>query len=420
MNQVKYNFIYLILLRLISRLVPILAIPFLIQKVGILNFGQLQFVKSIAMCFNAIIVYGFNFTIPNYFNSLNIETDKHKIGQLYTSIFSCQMIFSILCLLCCYIISNLCNIDTTLMIYFCGVSIVSGIFPTGIFQGLSKLKYLVILNTLIKILFYILLYIFISRDSNIELYPILLFICDLLRFIIALIFIYVKFEIPFVLPNLSVMIEQIKGGVYGFSSNVYQLFYTQFPSIFLGLFLNKESVTIYKIGDTITQFNKDLLNPFMQSIYPEIHNKLKNNFTHGIIYFKKMMKLSSLFYLIICSGLYIFAEPLVMLLCKDNHEVIELGAVNVFKIHAIIPLLIIISNMIGLQFLTAINKGKIFVNTLTISGIIAIILHLFLVPHYNVYGSVYAILLGEMLTTIVMIIYYYKNNKTLMNKKRCI
>ena len=411
MNQVRYNFIYLILLRLISRLIPILAIPFLIQKVGVLNFGQLQFVKSIAMCFNAIIIYGFNFSIPNYFSSLNVETEKYKIGQLYTSVFSCQMILSGLCLLFCYIISDICNIDTTLMIYFCGVSIVSGIFPTGVFQGLSKLKYLLVLNTFIKILFYILLYIFISKDSNIELYPILLFICDLIRFIISICLIYIKFEIPFVLPSLSIMIKQTKEGLYGFSSNIYQLFYTQFPSIFLGLFLNKESVTIYKIGDTITQFNKDLLSPFMQSIYPEIHNKIKNNFTHGIMYFKKILKLSSLFYLIICLGLYIFAKPIVMLLCKNNHEVIELGAVHVFKVHAIIPLLVIISNMIGLQFLTSIDKGKIFVNTLITSGIIAIILHLFLVPKYNVYGSVYAILFGEFLTTMIMIICYYKNTR---------
>lgn len=411
----SHNFINLIFLRIVSRVLPIIMQGYLLRSTGVISFGGLGLAKSIGYCFTAIIGYGGYFTVPKYIALLNDDNDyKKNIGALMSSRFTMQVCLSLFCFL---IYTFLVNVVPQVkdvgdfLFYFLFVAISSAMFPIGIFQGINKMFVVSILNPLTKITIYICIPIFIKNPDDAIIYPIIFAIAEFIRLILSFFVLNFFFKIPIIKPSFEIIKQQIRDGWATFCFDFYMLFYSHFPSIFLGILVNKESVTIYKIGDRLAQLVRDLLEPFLQCLYPIMNKLIKENFKEWMQLAKSVVIYNVFFMFILGVICYCFSENIVNLFCGKGINVnTVIDAVKVLKIHSFLPLLVTTSSILGLQILTPMKKGLLYSIVLFFTGLIAIIMHFKLVPLYNAIGAAYAILLGELLTFMCLffVVFYYK------------
>ena len=137
----SYNFLNLIFLRFVSRILPLVMQGYILRSAGVLSFGGLGFAKSIGYCFTAIIGYGSYFAVPKYIALLKQDEDyKKNIGELLTSRILMQLVLSLFCFgLFLILIAIIPQIQAVghFLFFFLLVAISSAMFPIGFFQGIN-------------------------------------------------------------------------------------------------------------------------------------------------------------------------------------------------------------------------------------------------------------------------------------------
>ena len=331
------NFFQLSFLKGISRILPLVTTPFLIRVIGMEKFGILEFAKAISFYFTIFVTYGFRYSATKHI-TLH-KDDKNIIGQIVSSVYSIKMVIIFICILImCLLIVFVPKIraESTYLLGFFSVVVASSLFPTFAFQGLDKMRWLTSLNLVSKILFLTSLFIFIQSPSDAILFPIILAGVDMLRLIVALFVLYAYLKIPFKWPKWYIILQQIKEGIHIFLSQLAVMFYSRFPTIFLGFSGGPTLVAIYTLGDKITRITEGMLDPYMQSLYPIVYQKISTNLEGGINYIKHLAKISLLIMGAIGIGYWFLADEIINLLAGKSLP----KAAEILRLHAFLPSII--------------------------------------------------------------------------------
>lgn len=407
----RSNLFNLIFLRLVSRILPIVMYGYILRSVGINSFGGLGFAKAIGYCFTTIISYGGYFVIPKYIELLPQDQNfKKEIGCLFTSRIIIHFVGAVFCwvlyIIFTSLIQSVYDIKDSLF-WFYIVAIASAMFPLGFFQGINKMYVVSILNPITKVVFYICVPIFIRAPQDAIIYPKIYAMAEVIRLLMAYIILFLCFKIPIIRPKISIILYQIKDGVTNFFYDAYRLFYAQFPTIFLGFLVNNHAVAIYQMGNKMVKMVLDVLEAFMQSLYPRMNKLIKENPNKGLLLAKKILLYNCFIILLFCIMCFLFARDIILLWSGNTCSTEEVyNAVAVFKIHSILPFLVTFSSILGLQVIKPLNMGRYYAAILLISVLTTVILHFVLVPQYTSIGAAYAILIGEMITFICVIVVF--------------
>jgi O-antigen/teichoic acid export membrane protein len=101
---------------------------------------------------------------------------------------------------------------------------------------------------------------------------------------------------------------------------------------------------------------------------------------------------------------WVFADQIVALLSGANLP----EAVQVFKIHAFLPAIALLSNIIGLHILIPLKAGTKYTLSILVTGLLAAGLHFTLVPRFQTQGAASAALLGEVFTVSLLTFIAYR------------
>lgn len=407
------NFFHLSFLRGISRVLPLISTPFLIRAIGLEQFGSLEFSKAISFYFTALVSYGFKYSATKQI-TLHYQ-DKSKVGQMMSSVYALQLLMIALCLAIMWgLITWVPQVksEAVYLTSFFPVVVASSLFPTFVFQGLGKMRWLTLLNLVFKFLFLGGILLFIHQPADAALFPLLLAMLDAIRLIVALLILYVYEGIPLKYPVKSIIIQQLQEGLYIFLSQLAVMFYSRFSTIFLGLFVSPTAVTIYTLGDKIARTTEGMLEPAMQALYPISHRQLATNLEKGFKYLRHFTKVSLAILIVVGIGYWVFAEQIVALLAGAHLP----AAVQVFKIHAFLPATALLSNIIGLHILIPLQAGTKYTLSILIAGLLAASLHFILVPKFQTQGAASAVFLSELFTVSLLSFIAYREVKKARTK----
>lgn len=407
------NFFHLSFLRGISRILPLITTPFLIRVIGIEKFGTLEFAKAISFYFTTFVSYGFRYSATKQI-TLH-KKDKAIIGEIVSSVYAIKIIIIAICLLIMmlliYFVPKI-GEERIYLVSFFPIVIASSLFPTFVFQGLDKMHWLTLLNIIFKILFLVSIFIFIQGPEDAILFPILLGVLDVVRLVIALVILYRNLSIPMRWPVLSIMIEQLKEGLHIFLSQLAVMFYSRFSAIFLGFFGGPTVVAIYTLGDRIARTTESILESFIQALYPIAYQKLYKHIDAGIQYIKHVAKVSLVTLVIVGIIYWSFADQIILLLAGKYMP----EAATVFRIHAFLPAIILLSNLLGIGILIPIKAGRKYTYSVLITGCLAVALHFILVPLFQTQGAAWAILLSEIFAVIFLFLFTHQEIKKFKTK----
>ncbi|WP_161158658.1 oligosaccharide flippase family protein, partial [Vibrio eleionomae] len=188
-----------------------------------------------------------------------------------------------------------------------------------------------------------------------------------------------------------------------FLSKISISFYTISTIIILGIFANDTVLGYYTSANKIIEAMKGLYQPISQAIYPLVSRKINNDILDGIKFIRKAA-------LFICSisfiaSLVVFFNSglIINILLGDQY----FHSIDILKIMAFVPFLIVVSNILGVQLMLNLGYKKQFSIITLLAALLGGVLSLILIPIYKAEGTAYVILTVEIFVTLVMGTFIY-------------
>lgn len=406
-NKVLFkNFTSLSILQIANYIFPLITLPYLVRVLGPEKYGLVSFASAFAAYFTILTDYGFNLSATQEI-SIN-RNDTNRIAEIFSSVFTLKILFFCLSSLIFFVVIFLVpQFHEHLLLFFVSFFSVLGtaLFPLWFYQGIEKMNYILVITVSVRVIITVLIFIFIQNEND---YVKLATLNTTAQFVIGLFGLMIvlkKFQINYFIPKVALLKEQLKAGWNLFLSTVWINLYTTSNVFILGLFAPANVVGYFAAADKIRMAFQGILSPMSQSVFPYVNNLLNDSYERFISFNKKLFKIALTVGMIISIILFLFAVPLVNLVLGKDYQ----SSILVLKIIAWLPLVIFLSNVLGIQTMLPLNKQKSFAIILFFAAVINLILSFILVPKYFEIGTSISVLVTEIFVTMGFFVFIKKN-----------
>ncbi len=262
------NTVLIYIMRIASYIFPLITTPYLTRKLQENSYGIYVWTGSIINY--ARLVVDFGFVVYGIEAVACCGGDKAKIGKTVRKIIKCK---ALLCIATAIFLSVFCLCipqfrENRLIIFLSYVSVIINVFGLDfLFQGLEQMRYITIRVVLTKLIFTVLVFVFVRNPEQLLLVPILTAIGEGIS--VALMWENVnKMDIKVFNTRVSVDKEFLGKSSWYFLSRISSAVYNYGNVIILGLVLPHAQVAQYSVAYTILSVAQNFITPIADSLYP--------------------------------------------------------------------------------------------------------------------------------------------------------
>jgi PST family polysaccharide transporter len=409
------NILSLSMLQAVNYILPLITLPYLLRVLGVELFGLLAFAGATVAFFNIVTEYGFNLTATR---DVSIYRDnRHKLVEIFSAVMVIKISLMLVSLFVfSLIVFSFEKFSKDILVYFLTFSTILGqiLFPVWLFQGLESMKQITYLNIFAKSVFTVAVFVFVQEQSDFYIVPMLTSMGLILSGVWSLYIVKTKYSIGFKWQPWCIIKQYLDDGWHIFISNIAVSLYTISTTIILGMLTNNTMVGYFSAADKIIQAFKGLISPISQAIYPYISNRIEKSKKEGMLFIRKITSYISLFTALVSIFIFVFADLLANVILGDAYK----ESIILLRIMSLLPFLIGLSNMFGVQTMVNFNRKKAFSNILIAGSFFNLILSLILVPKYQYIGSAISVLCVEIFITITMFCYLQCNGLKIIGKNK--
>ncbi len=397
-DRIFQNILLLSSSQALNILIPLVTYPYIIWRLGLEAYGLVVFIQTFVAYFSVFVSYGLKeyfIREVSCFRNDYLELSKKVSLFIYT-----RFILVILSLIFMIPFVFLTDIlwNNILLIIFCTYLIFhNGFIPNWYFQGIEKLKLYTAIFTGGRILYCLLILVFINNESDYLLVPLMNMVATLLT--IALLFIYIlkKHNIKWINPGIKKVLFTLKSLHPYFLSNISVYAYLSSNKFIIGTTLGMIEVGIYDLADKIVSFAKQPNNIIVQAIFPRI--SLNKKMKEVLKFFKISLVVSIIIFLIV----YFVSEPIITWLNFD----VDKEFINVLKILSITIPFTTVSGLIINNIFIAFNKINAYFKTAFIGLLIYLSSAFILIQmsSYDLKTAAWNITFVEIIVVILAIIF---------------
>lgn len=380
-------------------LIPLITIPYIIRVIGVEKFGVISLAQALAYYFRVVIEYGFPISGVQYV--AQNQGDVRKKSEIYSNIIFIQSLLMALGFLVLVGISFIfTEVRKEWIVYFASFGIVPAniLMALWFYIGSEKMKYLNYINFSGRIIYIVLIFVFIREQSNYILVPVINSGSLILAGLVSVFILRKNFNLSFLRPSTQLVRKYLRDGWPLFVSNFAINFYRNSNILILGLFASKEAVGIYSAVEKIIKIIQNVFSPLTNTLYPYISRMHVRSSERSFAAIAKIIKVMSLISGAITAGLIIFAPWVVKLVV--GHEVAQ--ANFLLRIGSIVVLVGVINYIIGIIFMTNFGMKTEFSKAVVIIGILNLIVCTTLSKFYGATGTVIAFTSAEILLFVLM------------------
>lgn len=419
LNKAEYkkileNIVSLTGLQFASYILPLITLPYLTYVLGPDRFGLTQYAISLITYFQMFTDYGFNLSATR--ELAIVREDKGKVSEIFNTVMFIKIILTVVSFIVLWaIVSFIPKFSADREVYLLTFGIVVGyvLFPTWLFQGMEYMKYTSILNIIGKVLFTVFIFVFIHQTSDYLLVPIINSFGYIVVGILGIYISLTKFDIKVSLPSIKSIKYHLREGWHVFLSTIAINMYTTTNTFLLGLLTNNTLVGYYSIAEKIINAVNGLFSPISQALYPyisrSVNNKDKNS---NVIMIRKLTKLAAVLGMMFSVGVFVFAPPLINILFGPEYA----SSITVLRILSVIPFMVSLSNIFGIQTMLTFNYKKDFTKIVLMGGIIDIILGIILITLLKEVGIAISFAVTETFITIAMLVFLQRKGIKIIGK----
>lgn len=393
------NFSSLTILQISNYLFPLITFPYLVRVLGPEKFGLINFAAAFVAYFTVLTDYGFNLSATR---EISIHRkDIEKVSSLFSNVMTTKLILfiagAIVFLPLLFLIPKF---SADYPIYLGTYLFVFGsvLFPVWFFQGMEQMKYITIINIGVKALWLVSIFVFIKSSADVLLLVFLNSGSLIIIGVISLIVIKKKFNVFFKRPLAKEIKRQLSEGWYYFVSTASITLYTNSNIFILGLFTNNEVVGYFAAADKLRMAIQGLFGNAAQTVFPHLSLMFKESKIKAVRFVKKYLRLSLLAAAIVTLTVFIFSREIVIVVLGQNY----LSSLPVFRVILFLPIIILISNIYGIQVMLNLGYKKEFFKVIFYAGIGNLILSFVLVPKFYAIGTAFAVTITEIIVSLGM------------------
>jgi len=386
LKRLTDNFLSLLTLQFINYILPLFLIPYLIQTLGIAEFGIYAFVFAIAMYGTTFSDYGFDLS-ATYHISIHKE-NKQKIDEIFSSVilikFALAMIFLLFLTLATFSIEKLYGYKELIFLSY-GIFLGNIFLPIWFFQGIEKMRFIMYLNGFLKLSFFLLVILLIKNSDDLNLLLLLHSITSITVGLLGLYLALKYFNVQLVAITKEQIIFYLKDGWYIFTSKIAVQFYSTSSTIIAGFFLSPVVLGYYAISVKIMAAIGNLFDPITRAVYPYligVHHASNDDFI------KRNKQLSMVIFIIMLP-----ISLVVFFFSKEILEVITAKSPNELNIYLLqVTSLMLLVFPYGSQFtnmLVTIKQSKVLNKILATAALVNLIFAPLMLHFYGVIGLIW-------------------------------
>ncbi len=401
-------------LQFASYILPLITLPYLTYVLGPDRFGLTQYAISLITYFQMLTDYGFNLSATR--ELAIVREDKKKVSEIFNTVMLIKIILTVISFIVLWAIVSFVpkfNADADVYLLTFGIVIGYVLFPTWLFQGMEYMKYTSILNIIGKVIFTVLIFVFIHQSSDYLLVPIINSFGYIVVGILGIYISLTRFDIDLYIPTMESVKYHLKEGWHVFLSTIAINMYTTTNTFLLGLLTNNTLVGYYSIAEKIINAVNGLFNPISQALYPFISRTVNSNDKNSnILMIRKLTKLAAVLGIIFSGGVFIFAPPIINILFGQEYA----SSITVLRILSIIPFMVSLSNIFGIQTMLTFNYKKDFTKIVLMGGIIDIVLGVILITVLKEIGIAISFAITETFITVAMLVFLQRKGIKILGK----
>ena len=245
-NTILANFTYLSILQFVRIIIPLIILPILIRTLGVEKYGIVIFAQTIVFYFMIITTFGFEMSATKQI-SIN-RNDKNKVSEIVSAVLIIKIILFISSgLIFASIMFLIPKMNNYFLLFvfsflFCLQEI---LVPVWFFQGLEKMRFITIIDVVSRVIFLLLIVLFISTKEDYLLVPIFRFIGVIVAGAISIYLIFFKEKIKFKLIAKDKLYYYFKDSLPFFYSKFSAVINDRTNTLLLGAFLGMSTVRYY-------------------------------------------------------------------------------------------------------------------------------------------------------------------------------
>lgn len=367
------NSIYKALLSIVNIAIPIIIGPYITKLLNVDLYGAYNKVYAEFQIFLIFATFGiYTFGVREI---SKIRNDEKKVASLFTNLFVIGIITNLLVGIIYVVYALISSNGITTKIYMVFIiQIVANIFYIEFLnEALENYKFITIKTLFVKIIYFVLLLMFVKKPDDIIIYAVVISFIVFLNNIIS--YIYIKRKIKFNFKNLKIL-QYIKPLFLVLVLTNVEILYGQLDRIMLGKFVSDVAVTEYYIPYYLISMLASIPYAVINVSIPRLSYIVR---TEGLESYKKTLKtsISSLFFIIVpmCFGVAVLSKEVVFLYAGDKYPNIS----NTLILACIIRIIISIESVLTNLVLYVNDKEKIIVKLSFLYGIANLIMNSLLV-----------------------------------------
>lgn len=324
-KTVAGNLMWLSALQVSGYMFPLITMPYLARVIGVIGFGKIAFATAIMVWIQAIADWGFNLTATR-----DVAQNRDN-PQIVSKIFS-----NVLWARCCLTLASFAVLvllillvpkfrENSVIILVTFLMIPGHIlFPDWFFQAVERMKYITILNVVMKLFFTLAVFIFIKQPDDYILQPLFTSLGYVFSGIIALYYILVKWGIQLYKPIWPEIWNTIKKSTDVFINHLMPNLYNSFSTMLLGFWGGGSAVGLLDGGNKFVHLGTQLQATINRAFYPFLSRRIDKH----DMFLKFTMGISILMCVILFFGAPLFVKYLLSSEFADSVSVIQIRAIS--------------------------------------------------------------------------------------------
>lgn len=378
-------------------LFPLFTIPYLARVLGPKEWGIVAFTQAFGQYLTLLVEYGFDLSATR--EVARSRDSLERRAELFAGVLGAKVLLTSLMLGVVLVISHwVPAFREHPKVFWAGVfwAVAMAFNIMWYFQGLERMRLVALLDMGAKGLALVGIMLLVRGPEDGWKVFILQGLASLGSTLIAFVLAYREF--PIRLPTFRKIMEVLRLGWTMFLFRSAVSLYTVGNAFILGLFASPQIVGYYAGAEKISKAILGFLGPISQALYPRLSYLAQRSRIEAARIARVGMIVLGLGGAFMGLAVFVLAPQLVRIFLGEGYD----PAIPVLRLLALLPPLIALSNVLGIQWMLPLGLDRPFNVIILVAGVLNLCLAVFLAPRFSQLGMALAVVVTETFVTAAM------------------
>ena len=403
--SIRRNVAAMALVQVSNYLLPLLTVPYVTRVLGLEEYGRVVFAQALMAYCILLVDYGFSWSTARRISAH--RHDRALISRTFAATLLAQWLLTLLAAVAVLlVVLGVERLRPDFWLYAAAFSSVLGsaLLPLWLLQGLERLQAIAILQVASRLLAAVLVFALVSRPQDAVLLLLINGLATVLGGLAALWWIGRQRMLDWVWPDWQQVVGELREGASLFGSRLSISLYTTLVPLVLGWVAGPVALAQFNLADKLRQAAQSLITPLSQALFPRMTLLVATEDSSAFALLRRSFHLVLLIAGAASLSLWLLADWLIWLMGGTEFA----AAAGVLRWMSPLPLLIGLSNLLGVQIMLPKGMNRSFNGVLLLAALSSLLLIWPLSSLYAAPGAALTVLLVEGLVTACMAVILWR------------